>query len=77
MHTITIKVSDNAYNRFISQMKDYDKNDMLIIEDESEFNRNKAYLQKELAEMDEGEATYHTLEEFEEILTRSIQNDED
>lgn len=76
MHTITIKVSDNAYNKFISQLNDYDKNDMFIIEDESEFNRNKAYLKKELDEMEEGKATFHTLEEFEEILTKSIQNDE-
>lgn len=76
MHTKTIKVSDNAYKKFISQMNDYDKDDMLIIEDESEFNRNKAYLQKELAEMEEGNAKYHTLEEFEEILTKSIQTDE-
>lgn len=46
---------------------------MLKVEDESDFERDRAYLQKQRAEMEEGKATFHTLEEFEAELDKVIQ----
>lgn len=73
MHTITIKVSDNAYNRFISQMKDYDKNDIQIIESQEEYLETKKQLHLDRQRILEGKATFHTMEEFEEELEKVIQ----
>ena len=72
MHTIKLKVSNNVYEKFKSIISKFEPTDIEIIKEYDNYYEAKKYVEHELQEMKEGKAEYYTLEEFEEILDRII-----
>ena len=72
MPTITIKISDKIYDQFKSYVDEFDHDDFEILTEHENYYEAKKYIQHELIEMREGRAKYYTLEEFENILDKAI-----
>ncbi len=68
MHTIQLKISDNVYDKFIWLLNKFSKDEVEIVENDSNFYANKQYIENQLKEINEGRATYLTQEEFEKSL---------
>ena len=68
MHTIQLKISDKVYDKFIWLLNKFSKDEVEIVENDSNFYANKQYIENQLKEINEGRATYLTQEEFEKRL---------
>ena len=76
MHTIKLKISDKVYDKFLLLLSKFGKEEVEIV-DADDYAKNKTYLEKELDEIREGNASFLSLEEFEEKLDNSIRSNED
>ena len=68
MHTIQLKISDKVYDKFIWLLNKFSKDEVEIVENDSNFYANKRYIENQLKEINEGRATYLSQEEFEKRL---------
>ncbi len=68
MHTIQLKISDKVYDKFIWLLNKFSKDEVEIVENDSNFYANKQYIENQLKEINEGRATYLSQEEFEKRL---------
>lgn len=76
MHTIKLKISDEVYDRLLWLLNKFNKDEVEIVSDVDTYAETKYYLKKELNEIYNGEATFHSLEEFDEKLEDSIRANE-
>jgi hypothetical protein len=72
MKTIQLKVNDKVYEKFIWLLSKFSKEEVEIISDNVDYLANKEYLQKELDEVNEGNATFLSQNEFENRLDQII-----
>ena len=72
MQIIKLKVNDLVYDRLINIIGKFNKSEIEIIDDNSEFESNKEYLTNELSEILKEEATFYDLEQLDEKLERII-----
>ena len=72
MQIIKLKVNDLVYDKLINILGKFNKSEIEIIEDNSEFESNKEYLKNELSEILKEEATFYDLEQLDEKLERII-----
>lgn len=72
MKTIQIKISDNVYDKFLSLLSEFNKEEIEIIEGNEEFIATKKYLENELSEIDNGTASFVSEAELEERLHKII-----
>jgi phage terminase large subunit len=77
MRTIKLLISDDAYDKFMKLLNKFSKEQVKIVAEKESFQNTKAYLNEELREMNEGKASWHTLEEAEKKLDDEIQKHED
>ena len=77
MENIHLKVSTReAYKDLMEFLEKFDKNELEIIPD-SDFERQKANLQKELEAIEEGNSDLMDIEEYDSYLEKVINEYED
>ena len=74
MQTIQLKISDKVYDKFIWLLGKFSSDEVEIVSDNKEFISTKAYLQKELDEIESGKAIFYSQEELEEKLDKTLGN---
>jgi len=68
MHTIQLKISEKVYDKFIWLLSKFNKDEVEIVSESSDFNETKDYLQQELNEIESGKANFISQQEFEDRL---------
>ncbi|MFA5971426.1 MAG: hypothetical protein WC780_03655 [Lentimicrobiaceae bacterium] len=76
MHTIRLKVNDKIYEKLLWLLSKFSKDEIEIVVEDSTFNNEQKYLEKELNEIISGEAKFISIEEAEERLDKSIKQHE-
>ena len=76
MHTVRLKVNDSVYEKLIWLLGKFSKDEVEIISENSDFAKNKKYLEDELNEMQEGKAHFLELNEVEQRLENIIKKHE-
>jgi|GEM_PF-5448328 hypothetical protein len=77
MPTVKIKISPKIFSKVLDFLRTFKKEELEFIVDDEFYAENKAYLNEELNEVQEGKATYLTLKELEDELTKVIKKNED
>ena len=77
MRAIKLLVSDEAYDQFMKLLKKFRKDQVEVVADEKSFQEAKSYRNLELREMNEGKASWHTLEDAEKKLEDDIRKHEE
>jgi tyrosyl-tRNA synthetase len=77
MHTIHLKIHDKVYDKFLWFLSKFQKEEIEIINEDKSFTSDQRYLQKELDEMENGNAVFYSHEELEERLEKSLKKFED
>ncbi|WP_191322003.1 hypothetical protein [Algoriphagus aquimarinus] len=72
METIKIKVSEKIRDKVLSLLKQFDKQDLQVIENEHDFGFSEPELQNEYEKLNSGKAKTYSLEEADEILEETI-----
>ena len=76
MHTIRLKVNDKIYDKLLWLLNKFSKDEIEIVVEDSTFNHDQKYLEKELQEINSGEAKFIGVEEAEERLDNRIKKHE-
>ena len=77
MHTLKLKIDDRIYDKLIRQLSKFSKDELEIVMDEPNFASTKKYLDAELNEIINGNASFLTLNEAEQRLETLIRKHED
>ena len=77
MHTLKLKINDQVYDKLIWLLGKFNKDEVEIIMDESNFIETKKYLDAELDEITSGKAKFFTINEAEQRLENLIKKHED
>ena len=76
MHTLKLKINDRVYDRLMALLSKFEKGDIEIVSETSEFVNNKAYLSQELNEILTEKTSFLTLEEaeqrFETVINKVV-----
>jgi hypothetical protein len=72
MTTVHLEIKDAAYGRFLETLKGFDSNEIKIVSEDSHLAKSKAYIKKQLDEIDAGKATFYSIEEVEASLDKII-----
>jgi hypothetical protein len=76
MHTVKLRVNDLVYEKLIQLLNKFDKNEVEIINETSDFKRDQKYLAAELNEIIKGNADFIQFEEVEKRLENVILKNE-
>jgi hypothetical protein len=77
MHTLKLKINDQVYDKLIGLLSKFNKDEVEIIMDETNYNETKRYLETELEEITSGNAKFLTVNEAEQQLENLIRKHED
>ncbi|MCX6236315.1 MAG: tRNA pseudouridine synthase A [Bacteroidia bacterium] len=72
MHTLRLKVNDKVYNKLLGLLGKFNRDEIEIIADTSDFTKNQKYLAIELNEILNGTANFIEIEEAEQRLENVI-----
>jgi hypothetical protein len=72
MHTVRLKINDKVYDGFTWLLSKFSKDEVEVIQEDSEFIENQIYLAAELKDINEGKAVFYNLAEVEERLEKII-----
>ncbi|AOR27588.1 hypothetical protein FORMB_05350 [Formosa sp. Hel1_33_131] len=72
MYTIQLKISDKVYDKFIWLLSKFNKEEIEIVSESSDFTWTKEYLNNELNEIKNGKATFISQEDFEKRLNEIV-----
>ena len=72
MHIIELKISDKVYEKFIWLLSKFSKEEVEVISENQDFNSDKTYLQAELDQINTGEASFVSQDDFEKRLNKII-----
>jgi len=76
MHTVRLKVNDSVYDKLLGLLSKFNKDEVEIISETSDFVQNQNYLSDELNEILTGEARFIEMEEAEQRLENIIKKHE-
>jgi len=76
MHTLRLKISDKVFDKLVKLLKKFNKDEVEIIDDHSEFIDNQKYLQKEYSEIVDGKPKYIELDQANVYLEDIIKKNE-
>jgi len=68
MYTIQLKISDKVYDKFIWLLSKFNKEEIEIVSEQTDFISTKNYLNQELAEIETGKANFISQTDFENRL---------
>ena len=72
MHTIQLKINDKVYDKFIWLLSKFNKEEIEIVSETSDFKSTQNYLQKELEEIESGKANFLSQQDFENRLNNIV-----
>lgn len=72
MQTIVLKINDKIYDQVLGLLSRFGKDEIEIVIENSRFNDDQKYLEKELNEIISGEAKFLSVEEAEIELEKRI-----
>jgi hypothetical protein len=72
MATLKLKVSDKVLDKVIWLLRQFNQEDVEIIESNSSFETNRNYVHEELRRLEARESKSYTIDEVDEILENSI-----
>ena len=72
MPTIKLKISDKVYDKFIWLLSKFNKEEIEIVSETSDFKSTQNYLQKELEEIESGKANFLSQQDFENRLNNIV-----
>ncbi len=72
MHTIRLRINDKVYDRFLWLLSKFNKDEVEIVSDDLGFISTQEYLQKELEEINSGEAVFYSQQELDNSLDKVI-----
>lgn len=70
MHTIKLRVNDGVYEKLMWLLSKFNKEEVEIVTENSEFEKNREYLIKEYDEMIHGNANFMVMEDVEKRLDK-------
>jgi hypothetical protein len=76
MHTLKLKVHDKVYDKLIWLLSKFNKEEIEIIPESSDFASNKKYLDSELNDILTGKANFIEMDEAEQRLEKVIKKHE-
>jgi len=76
MHTLKLKVNDRVYDKLMWLLSKFNKDEIEVIADTSDFTSHQKYLAEELSEIQKNEATFIELDEAEKRLEEVINKHE-
>ncbi len=76
MHTMKLKVNDGVYDKLIELLSKFERDEVEIIHETSDFAKNQNYLTSELNEILTGKATFIEVNEAEQRLENIIKKHE-
>jgi hypothetical protein len=68
MQTITLRIDSSIYDRLMSMLGTFGKDELEVVTTDDRFEADKRYLASELEKIDQGKARFYTIEEAEERL---------
>lgn len=68
MHTLKLRVNEGVYNKLIQLLSKFNKDEVEIIPETSDFAKNQKYLAGELNEILDGKARFVEMDEAEQRL---------
>jgi hypothetical protein len=77
MQTLKLLVDDKIYDKLLFLLSKFDRDELEIIQDKSEFTTTKKYFNAELEEIRNGKANFMLLEEAEARIEKAIKKHED
>ncbi len=76
MHTIRLRINDRIYDKLIWLLSKFNKDEIEIITENSEFIENQKYLTSEFNEIIQGKALFVDINEVNERLEKIIVRNE-
>jgi len=76
MHTVKLRVNDGVYDKLIWLLSKFNKDEVEIITETSDFAKNQKYLAEELNEILNGKARFVEIDEAEQRLENIIKKHE-
>lgn len=68
MQTITLRIDSSIYDRLMSMLGTFGKDELEVVATDDRFEADRRYLAAELEEIRQGKAKFYTIEEAEERL---------
>lgn len=72
MHTIQLKISEKVYDKVIGLLSKFNKEEIEIVSESSDFDSTLNYLHQELNEIETGKAKFISQQEFENRLNKIV-----
>jgi hypothetical protein len=76
MHTIRLRVNDKVYKNLIKILSKFSKEEIQVITEDDTFISIQRYLEKELAQVEDGSAEYIDINELDNQLDDTIRKHE-
>ena len=76
MHTVKLKIDDKIYDNLLRLLSKFNKEELEIVVEDSNYQDQKQYLEAELKEITDGNATFHPMSEVEQRLEKIIKKHE-
>jgi len=76
MATITLKVSDKILDKVLWLLRQFNSEDLQVIENNEQFEEDKIHAQKELQRLESGESKSYSVDELEVLLEKTIRQHE-
>lgn len=77
MQTIRLRINERIYDRLLGVLGKFNKDEIEIIQENSEFLENQKYLESELEDIVQGKASFINIDEAEKRLEEILTRDED
>ena len=72
MRTIQLKINDKVYDKFIWLLSKFNKEEIEIVSETSDFKSTQNYLNKELNDIETGNANFISQQDFENRLNKIV-----
>jgi tRNA 2-selenouridine synthase SelU len=76
MHSVKLKIDDKIYENLLGLLRKFNKDELEIIIEDTNFREHKTYLEAELKEIKEGNAIFYSVNEVERRLEKIIKKHE-
>ena len=76
MQTIRLRVNDKVYKHLIKILSKFNKEEIQVITEDDKFISIQKYLEKELAQVEEGRAEYIDINDLDNYLDDTIRKHE-
>lgn len=76
MHSVKLKIDDKIYDHLLKLLRKFNKEELEIVVEDTNYLEQKQGLEAELKEIMEGNATFYDMDEVEQRLEKIIKKHE-